>query len=337
MTHTQPLEIPPGVSPQNTRELFQVDYARLAGQAQSWAAQHHIPPAETDRPRTALLIVDAQVDFCIAGQPLYVVGAEDDNQHLCEFIYRNLAHLTMIFATMDTHSPAQIFHPQFWVNKRNEHPAPMTPISVEDVLSGRWQVNPAMAPIVRMTEQALQEYALHYVRELEHGGRYTLMIWPYHCLLGSLGHALVPAVHEALWFHSIARHTRIGIEPKGENALTENYSVFRPEVMTTPSGQHIAHKNTRFVELLLHYDHILIAGQAESHCVAWTIEDLLAEMGTLGKTLVKKILLLEDCTSPVVVPGVCDFRKEVQRARTQFEAAGVHLIKSTDDPQSWLE
>ncbi|NIR44022.1 MAG: isochorismatase, partial [Gemmatimonadetes bacterium] len=56
--------------------------------------------------------------------------------------------------------------------------------------------------------------------------------------------------------------------------LTENYSALNPEVLTGPDGEVIAEKNESFVERLLGYDMLVIAGQAQSHCVAWTVRDL---------------------------------------------------------------
>jgi len=48
---------------------------------------------------------------------------------------------------------------------------------------------------------------------------------------------------------------------------------------------------------------VIIAGQAKSHCVAWTIDDLLEDIIAQDRRLVEKVYLLEDCTSAVVVPG----------------------------------
>lgn len=335
MNAKQHLPIPPGVSPARTGELYKIDYNTLAPAAIGWAKQHGIAPAASDRTRLALLVIDAQVDFCIAGYGLYVMGAENDNRRLCEFIYRNMDVITKIFPTMDTHESAQIFHAQFWVDEQGANPGAMTAVSVEDVKKGKWRVNPAVAWNLGISYATLQGYAMHYVTQLEKAGRYTLMIWPYHCLLGSVGHALVPAVHEALWFHNLARSSKTGIEIKGGNALTENYSIFRPEVLTGPAGTAVAQKNAAFLEKLLRYDYVVIAGQAKSHCVAWTIDDLLMEIKAKDPTLAEKVILLEDCTSPVVVPGVCDFTAEANRAFERFKAAGMRVVRSTDPIDSW--
>jgi nicotinamidase-related amidase len=49
--------------------------------------------------------------------------------------------------------------------------------------------------------------------------------------------------------------------------------------------------------------------QAKSHCLAWTIDDLLADESAGGR-LAKRTCLLEECTSPVVVPGAVDYTEE---------------------------
>jgi hypothetical protein len=69
-------------------------------------------------------------------------------------------------------------------------------------------------------------------------------------------------------------------------------------VLENEEGKEIAQKNTRFIQKLLQFDIVIIAGQAKSHCVAWTIDDLLRDILLRNKKLAKRIYLLEDCTSP---------------------------------------
>jgi len=85
----------------------------------------------------------------------------------------------------------------------------------------------------------------------------------------------------------------------------------------------------------LDFDVIVIAGQAKSHCVAWTIDDLLADILAQDKRLVEKVYLLEDCTSPVVVPGVIDYTDQADAAFQRFADAGMHVVRSTDPVESW--
>ena len=149
-------------------------------------------------------------------------------------------------------------------------------------------------------------------------------------MLGGIGHALVSAVEEACFFHTIARSSQTHFELKGGNPLTENYSVLRPEVLDGADGSAIAQKNTSFIQTLLDFDAVIIAGQAKSHCVAWTIDDLLTEIQATDPALAKKVSLLEDCTSPVVVPGVVDFTEQADVAFQRFSDAGMQIIKATD-------
>ena len=108
-----------------------------------------------------------------------------------------------------------------------------------------------------------------------------------------------------------------------------------PEVLKDHEGTSIAHKNTTLIERLIEFDVVIVAGQAKSHCVAWTIDDLLHELSSRQRELVKKVYLLEDCTSPVVVPGVVDFTEPANEAFRRFADAGMNLVKSTESIASW--
>jgi nicotinamidase-related amidase len=328
------LPIPPHFSPETVGKIWRVPYQQRATEAQTWAQQHHITSAAIDQKRVCLLAIDVQNTFCMPDHELFVggrsgQGAVEDSRRLCEFIYSNLGAITEIALTMDSHTALQIFHAAFWINAQGEHPPAMTMISAADVEAGVWAVNPAIAPYIGLSGDRLQAYALHYVQQLQQSGKYLLTIWPYHSLLGGIGHAIVPAVEEACFFHSIARSSPTRFELKGENLLTENYSVLKPEVMVDQDQQAIATANTSFLQTLLKFDAVMIAGQAKSHCVAWTIADLLHEIQATDPSLARKIYLLTDCTSPVVVPGVIDFTEMADEAYQQFAAAGMQLIDSS--------
>jgi nicotinamidase-related amidase len=321
--------------------VWRVPYQERAQQARLWAKTHKITAAAQDPWRVALLLIDVQNSFCLPEFELYVgglsgQGAVTDNQRLCEFIYRNLGQITEIVATMDTHTVSQIFHPSFWVDGAGNPPQPATMISPADLETGQWRVNPTMAHRLQQPYPHLQAYALHYVRQLHQSGKYPLTIWPYHAMLGGVGHALVAAVEEACFFHGMARSTQPRIELKGGNPLTENYSVLSPEVLIDDTGVPIASKNLALIQSLLDFDRIIVAGQAKSHCVAWTVADLLTEINQQDPALAQKVYLLEDCTSPVVIPGVVDFSEAADAAFARFQAAGMHLVKSTAPLHTWL-
>jgi nicotinamidase-related amidase len=268
-----------------------------------------------------LLAVDVQNTFCTPGFELFVPGAPDDNRRLCEFVYRNLGAITEIVATLDTHVAAQVFHAAWLVDAEGRHPAPYTIVSSEDVETGVW----------RAADPAFQDHLLHYTRALEQQGRYRLTIWPYHALTGGIGHALVSAVEETFFFHAVARTTSPSFEIKGDNPLTEHYSALGPEITDGPAGEQIGARNELLIEHLLGFDAVAIAGQAKSHCVAWTIDDLLEHTPRLAE----RVYLLEDCTSPVVVPGVVDYTEQAGAAFARFAGAGMEIVTSAEPIDSW--
>lgn len=335
------LPIPPFYDPSTVGDIRRVPYLERAAQAEQWAKDHDVQPARHDSFRICLMGIDCQNTFCLPDGELYVAGqsgtgAVDDIRRLSEFIYRNLPYITEVDPTMDTHRLMQIFHPYFWVNPAGAHPDPMTVITADDVKQGAWTVNPAVAASVAGGDYVrLQNHARHYVNKLEASGKYPLVVWPYHGMLGGVGHALVAAFEEACFFHATARAAQTGFEVKGGNFLTENYSVLSPEVTDTYDGKPIDQKNARFIERLLGFDAVVIGGEAKSHCVAWTIADLLTEIVAVDPDLAKKVYLLDDCSSAVVVPGVVDYTPEADAAYAKFAAAGMNVVKSTDPIDTW--
>ncbi|MEW6364837.1 MAG: isochorismatase [Acidobacteriota bacterium] len=330
------LPIPPHFDPDRAGAVWRVEYAERAREAEAWAQQHGVPTAASDKTRICLVAIDAQNTFCLPGFELFVQGksgngAVDDNVRLCRFIYRHLHRITEIVSTMDTHTAIQIFHPVFLVDRSGRHPAPVTPISREDVEKGVWRIDPGVAKSLEAGDHTrIEEHLLHYARQLELGRKYSLMTWPYHAMLGGIGHALVPIVEEALFFHAIARRQPTRFEIKGDNPLTEHYSVLGPEVRAAADRRELGHKNTGLTRRLLEFDAVLVAGQAKSHCVSWTIRDLLDEIATIDSDLARRVYLLEDCMSPVVVPGVVDFSDAADSAFASFRSAGVQIIRSVD-------
>jgi nicotinamidase-related amidase len=328
------LPIPSFFDSSRVGEIWKVDYAARADQARNWAKQHNLEPATASKSRISLLLVDVQNTFCIPGFELFVSGrsgrgAVDDNVRLCEFIYRNMEKITDITATLDTHLSQQIFHPIFFVDKDGNHPAPYTIIQAEELQKEKWKFNPALAPRYKVTPEYGQKMMVHYAKALRKRGKYALTIWPYHAMLGGIGHALVPAVEEAIFFHSIALLSQPKFEVKGDQPFTEHYSVVGPDVTKGPKGETLGKHNDAFIEELKQVDALVIAGQAKSHCVAWTISDLLDDIRATDPELAKKVYLLEDCTSPVVVPGA-DFTDQADEAFEMFAQAGMKLITSKD-------
>lgn len=336
------LPLPPHYDPGTTRDWNHApDHRAVLSQAIEWQVEHRIRPAGEDRYRTHLLLIDVQRDFCFPQGTLFAAGrsgkgALDDNRRISELIYRHLDEITAITTTHDTHHAFQIFTPTFWVNQDGGHPNEHSVVTTDDILSGRLKPNPAMAQWLCDGDQEwLEHYVAHYTRQLESEGKYTLYLWPPHCVLGSEGHALAGAIHKARMFHAYARSAQSYTEIKGDHALTENYSVFSPEVTTFPDGTPFAQKNAELLKTVLRADRVLIAGQAASHCVKWSIDDLIEEAQAVDASLLGKITLLTDCMSAVTIPDgsggfVVDFTPQVEETLARYEDVGIRLARSTE-------
>ncbi|MEW5734365.1 MAG: nicotinamidase [Thermodesulfobacteriota bacterium] len=322
------------------------DHQQVFARAREWRESHGMAPSSTDRRNIHLVLIDMQKDFCHPSGTLYVGGrsgrgALDDCRRTAEFIYRNLDVITNITATMDNHFAFQIFFPSFWVDRDGRHLAPFREITVEDLDRGDARPNPAVAGWLANGDYAwLEKQARFYCTELEKAGKYRLYLWPPHCILGSAGHALVGAVHEARLFHSYARGVQSWVNIKGGNPLTENYSVLGPEVLMRHDGLPLAKQNTAFIKTLLTADAVVICGEAASHCVKSTIDDLLSEIHVLDKALVSKVHIVADCMSAVAVPDgkggfSADFTPQAEEALARFADAGMHIVRSTDPIESW--
>jgi nicotinamidase-related amidase len=341
------LPLPPFHDPSQARSwAHQPDPQALLDLAPAWREEHGIALSGSDPLDLQLVMVDEQRDFCLPGGALYVggrsgTGAVDDTRRLSSFIYRNLGAITRLTATLDTHLAYQIFFASFWVDRDGRPLRPHRVVTAEQVRSGEARPNPAVAPWVAHGDTAwLLAECLWYCEELERQGKYQLYLWPPHCLVGGDGHALVGVLQEARLFHSYVRAAESWTEFKGSNPLSEHYSAFGPEVNHRHDGKPHAARNPKLVEALLSSDALVVAGQASSHCVKSTVEDLLREIQARDPRLAGKVYLLVDCMSPVAVPDgaggfLADFTPQADEALARFADAGMHLVQSTDPLASW--
>ncbi len=339
------MALPMCFAPHRTQNIELVNYGDVQRQAQKWTQRYAIKLWPKDAVKVGLLAIDVQIGFCMPTGPLYVGGrsgrgAIDDTRRLTSWVYRNAHRITAIYPTMDTHHVWQIFHPMFWVNDAGEHPGPATMINVADVHTGKWKVNPAVTVALanyRKSYVWFQDYARHYVEKLAASGRYDLTVWPHHTMLGGVDHALVPQFHAATVFHSMVRAQQVGYQIKGNGGLTENYAITGPEILEAQDRSVVGQRNVDLLKQLMDYDHIVIAGQAASHCVAWTIQGILNWINEQDPALARKVKIMRDCMSSVVIPGVVDFTPQAEAAIASFEKAGMGVITSTDPWSSWCK
>ena len=308
---------------------------------------------------TTLLLIDVQKDFHPGGS-LAIPAADADAERIAALIRQNARSIDRIVATLDTHLKLHVAHPGFWwknndtttsvasssatttepqqQQQQHRHPDPFTIISADDIRQGVWRPRADLQlPVgswdagvfyrdtntnnnsnIKMDAFDLTQYCIEYATRLEAAGRFQICIWPEHCILGSTGHGLVDSVRRAVDEWSATTGRSVEWVLKGQNILTEMYSALRAEVPVT----HDTAFHTALQTSLLASDRLLVCGQALSHCVNYTVRDIV-EHWPANETA--KICLLQDCASPV--PG---FEPAAATFVRDMKQVGVRLRKSTD-------
>lgn len=269
-----------------------------------------------------LLLIDPQNDFCDLpagtqlGAPsptLPVPGAHADMLRIGELIPKLQHCLEAIAITLDSHHRIDIAHPPFWRKGDGGMVTPFTEITARAVRDG------AFIP----HDVALRERVLAYLEELESRGRYKLMVWPIHCEIGTWGNNVHEAVARSSHAWEERRGQNIDYFFKGENPWTEHYSAAMAEVpldddpATQLNRALIAWANTA--------EHLVVAGEASSHCVRATVEHILEHWSPPTSEHCQRVVLLTDCMSPV--PG---FEAQAQDFLTAARGRGVRLMTSVE-------
>ena len=253
--------------------------------------------------KVALVIIDPQRDFHEGGS-LGVGGAKEDAARVAAILGEHGGEISSVHVTLDTHHRTHIAHGLFWTNADGEEPAPFTLITADDVKGGTWTPKDA----------ALLEHAVDYCEKLEAAGRFTLCIWPEHCIIGSVGHTVEPSIYEAISGWISATKKRVNYVMKGMNTLTEMYSALKADVPV--EGDPGTAMNEAFVEDLAGHDRILFCGQAMSHCVNFTVRDLVEARPDLAP----RICVLRDGAS-----AVTGFEDQAAQFLADMEAKGVRV------------
>ncbi len=274
--------------------------------------------------RIHLLVIDPQNDFCdlpvawqtthpatgaLLAPSLPVPGAHADLQRLARFIQAHSHALDAITITLDSHQRYDIGHPGFWQTQDGGVIHPFTQITAAQLQAG----------VYLPRDGAALPRVHSYLQTLEQQGRYTHMVWPVHCEIGSWGHAVHADVQDACAAWQLQRQRAASTVFKGMNPWTENYSALQAEVPdpADPSTQ----LNTRLLAALDTADVLLVAGQASSHCVRATTEHLLQYLPS-GRP--ERIVLLTDCMSPV-----SGFEAQHRAFLAAAQAQGMQLADSS--------
>jgi nicotinamidase-related amidase len=260
--------------------------------------------------KATLLLIDPQNDFCdLPGAALPVPGADADMHRAAAFVRNGHASITDVVITLDTHPTVAIERTSFWQQGSGEPIPPFTEITKAAVRDRQY---------VPRNEALLPE-VLRYLQALEAGGRYKLMVWPIHCVLGTWGHNIHSALAReiAAWEEREQRGAFKVL--KGQNPMTEQYSAIRAEV------PHASDPQTQTNRLLIARARpaeglLLVAGEAASHCVAATLEHLFEE---LSAAELGRVVILRDCMSPV--PG---FEAQAEEFFEKARQRGARVVTS---------
>lgn len=239
-----------------------------------------------------LLLIDAQNDFCDLPAParpaLPVAGADADLHRVAALVREAGDALDAITLTLDSHHAYDVAHPGFWwADTWGAEVIPFTQITAAQVRAGQFQPRyPAALP-----------RTLAYLDALEAGARYTLMVWPVHCAVGTWGHQLHDAVRAACADWELRRQRASHVVFKGLNPWTEHYSALQAEVPDPADPE--TGLNRTLIARLDTPGQLLIAGEAGSHCVRATVEHLVAHLPAPTSERLSRLTLLTDAISPV--------------------------------------
>lgn len=282
---------------------------------------------------TTLLLIDAQKDFHPGGS-LAIPTANEDAERIANLLTAHGDKIHRVIATLDSHHKLHIAHPCFWYDEQGDHPTPFTIITTADLEAGKWKprrnLNLEQYPLDSHVFQGandllnddgsldLEKYVMEYTKRLEAKERFQLCIWPEHCLVATEGHIIVDVLRHAIEQWSKQTGRTIQFIFKGQHLLTEMYSALEADVPVSKDTQW----NKTLQELLLKSDQLLVCGQAMSHCVNYTLRDIVSHW---PKEELGKITLLTDCAS--AVPG---FEAAAETFQHDMKVMGIQLKAASE-------
>ena len=268
------------------------------------------------------MIIDPQVDFHEGGN-LAVAGADADSKRILAFIKLNLQNINKIFVSLDTHTKNHIGHPGYWkvVDENGDDvddPEPLKSMTVfsfhtERAIKGTWKDPKKKLPdevrfyAPERAGEDILSWTINYVKNIEKYGKGPALIWPTHCIEGSEGHKITPILRETL----ASLGDKVEYHIKGQNELSEMYSIFKAEIVVDPelskpglaySGSEKKLKRSSKIDKLINVDvqdgvflntgyntelftslvkdgaSIAVCGEALSHCANWSLRDLVDEI-----------------------------------------------------------
>lgn len=261
----------------------------------------------------ALLIIDPQNCFMdLPGAPLPVAGATADMRRVAGLILENPEAFDAIYVSQDLHPADHIAHAVRWKNWEGKHPDPFTIISYEDVLHGIWSAANA----------ADQAWQLEYTRLLAKVSNRAVCIWPVHGQADTWEQRVVDDLHHALNHYEYVTDRKVSFCQKGLHRDTEQYGLFAADVPIYGAPETFL--NVALIDEIDAYDEKFVCGEASSHCVMDSFNQIGAHV---GMERLSTYTLISDCMSPVGrVPDGPDFPRLAGEWQLEMASYGVNLI-----------
>lgn len=199
--------------------------------------------------KKVLIIVDPQNDF-IEGGSLAVDGAKKAMDNLVAHINNHSSEYDKIFVSLDTHNATNLGFKENWYGDGINQVIPCKPFPVDLISTGE------VYPKIPYTRKEDIETILKQP---------GFMCWPAHCVKGTRGHRIYPALEATLE----TLGSKVTYLTKGEDDARDNYSIFHygDRGLTR-------HANPFKIWDRFDYPDVFIAGLATDFCVYETVKSL---------------------------------------------------------------
>ena len=306
--------------------MWKVEYEARFADAWSWAVEHDVRPSARDKTRVCLLVVDAQ-HVLHAGFELFVAGRSRPGP----------STTTGVSATSSTAtsggSPRRSLRSTRTRRSRSSTPCSSSTRTAgtrslhardADAVAGRWRSIRAAATLDLARGRAPAD-----VRRDARGRRGSTT-----SRSGRSTHArrrarACSAVEEALFFHADRAQLADALRDQGRA------SADRALLGARAGGPAGARRAARVAERGARRAPARLRRRPRRRAGEEPLRRLDGRRPARDvPEIAPRLYLLEDCSSPVVVPGI-DYTGDADAAFARFEEAGAHVVRSTEPIASW--
>lgn len=266
---------------------------------------------------------------------LSVPGAILDTMRGIEFDIRNMQYISAHALSIDTHGiEPSVFDTARYVARydytfpvnnpddpdevpytvrRGEHPRDYTAVTAEMIWHKEKNANGLWWPVLDQDEN------FDYGQKLKEKRGTPIVTWPRHCTRFTPGQSIDQAVWACIVLHALLRRIEPLIFMKGLTRKSEYYGILGPEVII--AGDTNAQMNLPGLQLYTQFDIIIIDGQAGSHCVLRTVQQLFEYIMEKAPDQISKLIVVKDGVS--CIPG---YETETEAAYIEMEKRGLRRM-----------